>query len=99
MPRWIVKLVLCLLPLALTPLWVYRIAKGYLNFGGGEKDIILVIPWLVWAVLYAVLFVIVWVKGLLARHGFASAAGSATGLCVVLWLALLLWPAGWLGVS
>ena len=80
MPRWVVNLLLCLLPLGLSPGFFYLIAESYLNFGGGEKDLLLLIPWLVWSVLYAVLFVIFWVKGWPPRRSCAYAVGGATGL-------------------
>lgn len=38
--RYFFRAGLCLLPLAMTPIWVYLIADGYLDFGGGEKDLI-----------------------------------------------------------
>ena len=67
-------------PRGIAPGIAYLIAEGYLNFGGGEKNVPWLIPWLAWSVLYAVLFVIFWVKGLLSERSFASAAGGATVL-------------------
>jgi hypothetical protein len=32
------------MPVLLTPVWGYLIADGYINFGGGEKDLLLGIP-------------------------------------------------------
>ena len=38
---FIFRLILSIVPLALTPLLGFFIAEGYLNFGGGEKDLFL----------------------------------------------------------
>jgi hypothetical protein len=99
MPRWVIRLFLCLLPAALTPLWFYLISESYLNFGGGEKDIILVIPWLLWSILYAAVFVVCWVKGFTVRRILGYAAGIATATVVVIWFVLLFVSMRWLGVS
>lgn len=40
------RLVTALLPLALTPLLMFAIADGYLNFGSGEKDLFMLLPWM-----------------------------------------------------
>ena len=42
------KLILCIIPLLMTPVWGYLIADGHLDFGGGEKDLLLLIPWMIW---------------------------------------------------
>lgn len=89
---------LCLLPLALTPSWIFLIAEGYLNFGGGEKDLLLVIPWIVWSALFLVIGVIAWVRGLSWKRGLAWSAGGATAVLAGAWVCLLIWSAGLLGV-
>lgn len=91
MPQWIGKLGLCLGPLALTPLLVLLIGEGYLNFGGGEKDLILVLPWLLWSFLYAVVFAVCWARRLSLRRIVTYAAGGATIVVVSAWVALLIW--------
>lgn len=58
MERWYIRLALCLLPVALTPLVFFSLAEGWVRFGGGEKDIILAFPFAVWAVIYTLAFVV-----------------------------------------
>ncbi|OFW27724.1 MAG: hypothetical protein A3J28_04545 [Acidobacteria bacterium RIFCSPLOWO2_12_FULL_60_22] len=87
------RLGLCLLPLGLTPIWGFLIAEGYLNFGGGEKDLLLLLPWLVWSILYGIIFAACWIKKFPIRRGLGYAAGGASILVVVAWLALFLWVA------
>ena len=91
MPNWIGKLVLCLGPLAVTPLLVLLIGEGYLNFGGGEKDLILVLPWLLWSLLYAIVFGVCWSRKLPLKRILSYAAGGATVFVILAWLALLGW--------
>jgi hypothetical protein len=97
--RWIGKLALCLLPLGLSPLGVFLIAEDYLSFGGGEKDLFLLIPWLVWSILYAIIFAVCWAKGMSTRRVLAYSAGGAAVLVMLAWLALLFWSTRFLGVS
>ena len=81
---------ICLLPLAVTPIWIFLIAEGFLNFGGGEKDLFLVIPWLVWSALFLVIGVVAWVRGLSWTRGLAWSAAGATASLVVVGTGLLL---------
>jgi len=97
MSRWFGKLALCLLPLGLSPLWVFLIAEDYLSFGGGEKDLFLLIPWLVWSILYAIIFAVCWAKGMPTKRLLAYSAGGAAVLVVLLWVVLLLWSTRFLG--
>jgi hypothetical protein len=83
------KMAACLGPLALTPLLAFLISEDYLSFGGGCKDIILLIPWLVWSAAYVLIFIGLWIK----KHSFGwlvgySAAG-ATGVVALAWIILL----------
>jgi len=48
------QVILALIPLLLTPALVYLLAEGVLDFGGGEKDIILALPWLIWSMVFAI---------------------------------------------
>lgn len=50
----IIKICLLLLPTLLTPVWGYFLADGTINLGGGDKDIFVLIPYLLWSVLYLV---------------------------------------------
>ena len=91
MAKWLGRFGLCLGPLALSPLLLFLIADGYLNFGGGEKDIILMLPWAFWSLVYAIVFAVGWARKLPLRRVLSYAAGSATVLVVVAWAGLLLW--------
>ena len=49
-----VRIGTALLPLALVPLLTDAIARGSLDLGGGEKDLVWVLPWTLWSLLFAV---------------------------------------------
>lgn len=80
-----------LLPLALTPLLLYLIGGGYLNFGGGCKDVILILPWLLWSLAFLVVSLIFWWRRVALGRTQAYAAGGATGVLLLTYGMLLLW--------
>lgn len=47
-------IVLALIPFLLAPAWIFLLADGYLDFGGGEKDVLLTLPWVIWSVVFAI---------------------------------------------
>ena len=38
--------------LVMTPALVYSLAEGVLDLGGGEKDVLLALPWLIWSLVF-----------------------------------------------
>ena len=86
-----------LLPVALVPVLVRLIAGGQLDLGGGEKDLVWVLPWLLWSLLFAASSLVLWRRGWsLPRSTVRSAV---VGLAGVLLAALLLAAFGQLGVG
>ena len=94
---FIFRLILSIVPLALTPLLGFLIAEGYLNFGGGEKDLFLLIPWMVWSVVYFVLFLILWRRRFSIKKGCDYAAVGATVALALIYVVILIWPGEILG--
>ena len=91
------RLVLALLPLVLTPGFGYLLAEGLLDLGGGEKDLVLLLPWALWSLLYAICSFVLWRrKWSLGRSVLWSAVAATAG---VLAAALLLALTGQLGVG
>ncbi len=95
----VLRLILSIAPLVLTTPLGYLIAEGYLNFGGGEKDLLLLIPWMVWSVVYFVLFLIFWKRKFSIQKGCGYAAGGATGVLALIYVVMLVWSVGILGMS
>ena len=80
------RLLVAIVPLLLTFVFAWLVS-GPLSLGGGEKDLFLAVPLLVWSVLFfAALLVLGWRKVSLGRST-AVAAGIATALLVVIWVA------------
>jgi hypothetical protein len=71
----IIRIVLALTPLLLAPALLSLLSGGQLNLGGGEKDVIVVVPWLLWSVVYAFSSFFLWGRG--------WAIGRATGLSIL----------------
>ena len=91
MKHTLLQMVICLLPLAFTPILGFLLADGTLNLGGGEKDLLLLIPWLIWSFIFLVIFVISWIKRLSIKKGLTYSAGGATAILVMIGIAMLVW--------
>lgn len=72
----------------MTPLLALLIAEGYFRFGGGEKDLLLLMPWILWSVIYAAIFVVQWINRTKLMKSVFHASGGATGLMILLWIGL-----------
>ena len=92
------KLILCLLPILITPIWGHLLSYGYLDFGGGDKDIFLLIPWLFWSFLYLLIFIVAWIMGKEIKVILFFAIGGATGIFALTWIVLFIWSNDFLGV-
>ncbi len=75
-------------PLMITPGVSWAIAGGYLNFGGGEKDIILLVPWVLWSIIFASAALLCWWRRVALGRSLLWATVWATGTLVVLGLVL-----------
>ena len=75
----------------LTPILGYLIAEGHLNFGGGEKDLFLLIPWVIWAFIYLLIFIIAWIKHKNIKVIVLYSIGGATGILALVWGVLFIW--------
>jgi hypothetical protein len=87
--KFLTKMAACLAPLAITPLLAFLISEDYLSFGGGCKDIILLIPWLVWSAAYALIFIVLWIKKYSFGRMVAYSIAGATGVIALAWIILL----------
>jgi hypothetical protein len=93
------RLGLSLLPLGLTPVLGFLLAEGYVNLGAGCKDIVALIPWLVWALAYFICSMVLWWKGAPVLMGTLYAAAGATGILILLFVILFLFQANFLGLK
>ncbi len=96
--RTVFRVFLGVLPLGLTPLLGWLIAEGVLNFGGGEKDLLLLLPWLLWSLIYLAAFITLWVKRFSLPAALLWSLAVPTAALAVLFVALYLFSSGLLGV-
>lgn len=93
----LIRILTALLPLALVPVLVHLIAYGTIDLGGGEKDLVLVLPWFVWSLVFAVSALYLWRRGWSLSRSLLRA--SLLGLLVVFLAAVTLALIGQLGVG
>jgi hypothetical protein len=93
----ILRIAIALLPFTFTPVILYLIASGHLDLGGGEMDLLVVLPCLLWSFLFAVTSLILWRRSWpVVRSTVWSAIAAFAGLLVTaVFLAFL----GQLGVG
>jgi len=85
------RVLLSIFPFGLTPLLGWLISHGYLNFGGGCKDIIMIFPWMAWSLLYLVIFLSLTIKKKPLKVTLEWSVGGATGIIAVLFAVLFVW--------
>jgi hypothetical protein len=90
MKNALIRIIIGIFPLALTPLLAFLISDGYLNFGGGEKDIILLIPWVIWSFLFLILFIITWIKKFSMKKSLIYSAAVSLLLIIAIWIVTFL---------
>ena len=86
--RVVFKLGLGIAPLLLTGLFGWLVAESYLNLGGGEKEIVLVIPLGVWSLAFLCCYLVLWWRGSATARSVAAASGVATALLLAAGVAL-----------
>jgi len=87
MNRMMTKVIVILTPLLMTPLMAYLLSEGIIGFGGGEKDVLLLIPYIIWSVIYLIAGILFRKKSI--RLMSLLAMGWSFGLVAVLWVGLL----------
>ncbi len=85
------KLLLGLIPLLLTPLWAFLMAESYLDLGGGDKDLLLLIPWSAWSLIYFSIYVAAWKKQKDPKTMVIYSVAGATGVLLLAWIFLFIW--------
>lgn len=88
------RLSVALAPTVLCLAFGWAVAAGPLGFGGGEKDIFLVMPLALWALVFALASLVQWALGVSLRRASGVAALVGLGVVVAAFAALLLASAG-----
>ncbi len=84
-----IRSLLAVAPLLLTLLFGWLMMEGHLNFGSGEKDVFLVLPLLLWSLVYLCSCLVMCVRRSPLVRSLVLSASVATGGVVVAWLLLL----------
>lgn len=90
-PLW--RLVAALSPLALCLVLAWLVTAGPLGLGGGEKDVLLVVPVALWSVVFAVASLVMWARG--ASLARASQVASLVAFAMVVIAFVLLVALTW----
>ncbi len=85
------KLIILVAPLLLSPAFLFLITEGILSFGAGEKDVFLVVPWVIWSVLFLIVGVALWKKIQSIRIWVVKSFLYSIGALIGVWLSLFLY--------
>lgn len=77
------RLFIAALPLLLTASFAWLLSGG-LSLGGGEKDIFLALPLLLWSLLFLCSYLALWWRKATNGRAIGVSAAVATGLTVLL---------------
>ena len=93
----LVRITTALIPLALVPVLAYLIAYGRIDLGGGEKDLVWILPWSLWSLLFAASALVLWRRGWSLSRSLVRSA--IVGFLGILLVAAVLALFGHLGVA
>ena len=91
------RIATAILPLALAPLLLWLIAGGHVDLGGGEKDLIWILPWVLWSLVFAMSCLFLWHRGW--PHSRSLLRSAIIGFGSVLLAGIVLAAFGQLGVA
>ena len=78
-------------PLLATPLIGFLIAENYLSFGGGDKDIVILIPWVAWAFIFIFSGIFLWKRTPQDKTWVFKSFIYSVVVALVVWLCLLIY--------
>ena len=91
------RIAIALFPLALAPVLVRLVVDGQIDPGGGEKDLVWVLVWILWSVLFAISSFQLWRRRWSVARSVVRSA--LVGIVGVFLAAILLALFGQLGVA
>ena len=87
--RQVYRFITLLLPLGLTPALGYLIAEDFIALGGGDKDLVWLLPWTLWALFFLVAGSVCWKRHASYLSWLGRSAGYSLGTMILLWGGLL----------
>jgi hypothetical protein len=82
------RIIALLWPVILPPLLVFAVSEDWVDFGGGEKDIFLALPLILFALLNFGAGLFFWHRGSAPGRAAWQACVAALGLLVIIWSVL-----------
>jgi hypothetical protein len=86
----LVQTVVAALPVLLSPLLLFATAEGWLNFGGGEKDILLIVPYFIGTLTFFICAVVLIIKRWPVRRWLVRSTAVSVALLVGLGIVVYL---------
>lgn len=77
------RIVTALVPLSLTPILLLALAEGFADLGGGELDMLILVPWTVWSLAFGMAAFVLWSLQWPLLRSIAASALAATILLLV----------------
>ncbi len=93
----LVQVAAAALPVLLSPLILIAIGGGWLDFGGGEKDVLLIIPYFIGTLTFFVCALVLIVKRWPVRRWLMRSL--AVSVVLMFGLAIVLYIGSWPGVA
>jgi len=78
-------------PLLATVLISFLVAEGYLSFGAGEKDLVLLIPLCLLSLLFMISGALLWRAEISIRAWLLKSLMYSVSIVIFLWLSLLIY--------
>jgi len=88
---------LAAIPVLLAPALLFMLAEGWVDAGGGEKDILLVIPYFIWALMFFLIALFLIIRRWPLRRWIIRSASIAT--FVLFLMGSVAYLSSWLGLS
>lgn len=76
-------------PFLFTALFGWLLMEGHIDFGGGDKDIFLMVPLLLWSLAYFLGYALFWWRRVAPGRAVAFSSTLATGVLAVAWVILV----------
>ena len=89
--------ILAAIPMLITPGLIYMLAEGWLDVGGGEKDILLAFPYLLWALIFFMVALVLIIKRWSLRRWLLR-SGLISVICMLA-LSVFAYIISWLGIA
>lgn len=93
----LIDFVIAAIPIGLTPALIFALAEGWLDFGGGEKDILLALPYSIWALIFFLAAAVFIIRRSTRRRWIAKSALIATITLVI--AGVVAYITSWLGIA